>query len=113
MRDKLPRIMKTVEFYLLKNKQCRADDDYLYMCIVRDICNKTGRPFATLTFKEAMEHGAEYGFPNRETIRRCRQKAQELNPDLRPKKPVIQKRKELEMEYRLWVQKGLKKYVEE
>lgn len=112
MRDNLPRVMSIVEFYLRKNKKCRASDDYLYLCIARDICRVNGTPFADLTFKEFMEKRAELHVPKFESVRRARQKLQEQYPDLKPSKAVVQERTQLEKEYRIWVQRGLKKYAE-
>lgn len=112
MRENLPRVSKTVEYYLRKDKKCRASDDHLYMCIVRDICRFKNVPFAELTFRDVMENRAELGIPKFESVRRSRQKLQEEYPDLRPSKPVAQKRTELEREYRQWVKKGLSKYAE-
>ena len=112
MRENLPRVTKTVEYYLRKDKKCRVSDDYLYMCIVRDICRFAEKPFADLTFRDVMEHRAELGIPKFESVRRSRQMLQAEFPDLKPSKPVVQKRTELETEYRKWVQKGLRKYAE-
>lgn len=112
MRENLPRVTKTVEYYLRKDKKCRASDDHLYMCIVRDICRFKELPFAEMSFRDVMENRAELGIPKFETVRRSRQMLQAANPELKPSKPVVQKRTELETEYRKWVQKGLKKYAE-
>lgn len=112
MRENLPRVTKTVEYYLRKNKQSRASDDFLYMCIVRDICRIKGIPFRELTFMDVMEKRAELNIPKYESVRRARQKLQETYPELNPTKKVKQAREELEEEYRKWVQKGLRKYVE-
>lgn len=112
MRENLPRVTKTVEYYLRKDKKCRASDDHLYMCIVRDICRFKELPFAEMSFRDVMENRAELGIPKFETVRRSRQMLQAANPELKPSKPVVQKRTELEKEYRQWVQKGLKKYAE-
>lgn len=112
MRENLPRVTATVEYYLRKDKKCRASDDHLYMCIVRDICRFKELPFAEMSFRDVMENRAELGIPKFETVRRSRQMLQAAKPELKPSKPVVQKRTELEKEYRKWVQKGLKKYAE-
>lgn len=76
---RLNRMQDKVEWVLGKFPQTR-DDDRLLICVIY------ARFYGVnlhATFKEIM---VDRNLPNFETIRRCRQKAQEQHPELRGKR---------------------------
>lgn len=77
--DRLKRMQDKVEWALNKYPQTR-DNDRLLICVI--YARFYGADL-TAPFKATM---LDHNLPNFETIRRCRQKAQEQHPDLRGKR---------------------------
>ena len=77
--DRLKTMQSKVE-WALENKPDTRDDDRLLVCVIyaRFYNVNLHEPFQVVMTNEYL--------PNFETIRRCRQKAQELHPALRGKK---------------------------
>lgn len=96
----LSKMNNLVTHYLINDEKCRASDEYLYCCICRDIDVLAGRPEPS--FYEAMLNRAQLGYPKFETVRRCRQKAQENDPDLKPAQSVVEFRQKRAEQFREW-----------
>lgn len=98
--DRLKTIQGRVEFCLETYPICRDDDKVLIgtvYSIFYDIDPKT------ITLKEILLRN---DLPSFETIRRCRQKAQEQRPELRGTREARQRRKENERRVRAYVKEG-------
>ena len=95
--DRLKTIQGKVEYCLEKYPVCRDDDRILIGTVYSlfyDIEPKT------ITLKEIL---LRTDLPSFETIRRCRQKLQELKPELRGTKEAKQRRKAQEQRVRAYV----------
>ena len=95
--DRLKTIQGKVEYCLKKYPVCRDDDRILIGTVYSlfyDIEPKT------ITLKEIL---LRTDLPSFETIRRCRQKLQELYPELRGTKEAKQRRKAQEQRVRAYV----------
>lgn len=98
--ESLTRLKDRVIFCLERYPVCRDDDRILIgtvYSIFYDIDPKT------VTLKEILLRN---DLPSFESIRRCRQKAQELRPDLRGTREARRKRKEQEAKVRAFAKEG-------
>lgn len=93
---RLDSLKNIVEATLESNPKTRNSDPLLYA----EVCRRTNPEVAGLSFLEVMGHPRKYGIPNYESIRRSRQKVQELRADLAPSEPVKDYRTEFEKTYR-------------
>ena len=75
---KLNNIAKIVKEILKEDERAREDDAYLIFLVVQ----KINPEMAGLMFKEVMFNAKNKGI-NFESIRRCRQKVQAENPELK------------------------------
>ena len=93
--QKLKNISKIVKEILQADKRAREDDAYLIFLVVQ----KVNPEMAGSMFRDVMFNAKNKGI-NFESIRRCRQKIQEKNPELRPEEEIIKVRQEAEEVYR-------------
>lgn len=95
--EKLKTMQQRIEFCLETYPMCRDDDNILIgtvLSIFYDVDVKT------ITLKETLLRS---DLPSFETIRRCRQKAQEQRPELRGTRYTQKKRKDNEKRVREYV----------
>ena len=95
--EKLKTMQQRIEFCLETYPMCRDDDNILIgtvLSIFYDVDVKT------ITLKETLLRSDQ---PSFETIRRCRQKAQEQRPELRGTRYAQKKRKDNEKRVREYV----------
>lgn len=84
---------KTVIKELLNDyPQLRGNDRKLYLAVLW----KMGFPYENVTIVQFFNDNS---YPNLESIRRCRQKVQEENPELLPPEKIQKMRDEMEKEY--------------
>ena len=77
----LQNITKLVTDILEKDQQARNSDSYLYLKVLEVIANDNGVDLSKITVPEFLANRSDI-FPNSETVRRTRQKAQAARPDL-------------------------------
>ncbi len=92
----LKSVTKIVKEILQNNPSLRNDDDLLY----RKVCFYCMPQVVHLSFSEVLINRRVLGLPSFETVRRSRQKVQELYPELRATERVRGSRKAKETEYR-------------
>jgi len=80
---------------LTESPETRNSDDLLISKVDEDI----NPAVLKLPYFDVMKNRKKYGLPTCESIRRARQKVQELNPELRSTTRVRRFRKELQEEY--------------
>ena len=95
--DKLKTMQSRVEFCLETYPICRDDDNMLIGAIYSLFYDVDAK---RTTFKEVLLRN---DLPSFETIRRCRQKAQEQRPELRGTRYAQKKRKDNEKRVREYV----------
>jgi hypothetical protein len=87
---------------ILKDHEAtRCDDMLLYYCYVKNV--KKANLAKAFVFKYYREVS---GIAPYETVSRCRRKIQEHYPELRPTALQIERKKELEKEFRLYAKGG-------
>ena len=77
----------------------RGDDDLLYLNVLIKLDAKipTENLIVDMRLSDFFTNRKRYGFPSFESVSRCRRKAQEENPALRPRE-AIQKGREIQQE---------------
>ena len=73
----------------------RGDDDLLYLNVLVKLDGKrpTEDLIVDIRLADFFTNRKRYGFPSFESVSRCRRKAQEENPDLRPPKKIQEARR--------------------
>ena len=73
----------------------RGDDDLLYLNVLVKLDGKrpTEDLIVDIRLADFFINRKRYGFPSFESVSRCRRKAQEENPDLRPPKKIQEARR--------------------
>lgn len=91
-----------VKALLRQDERCRNSDSYLYLRVLSVIAERKGIDLKGITITDFLTnlHGTE--FPIFESVRRSRQKVQELYPNLRACEPVQEFRSESELKYRAY-----------
>ena len=83
---------------LKQGETFRENDDELYFAVcVKVNSSISDRLLTSMTVGEFFGNRKKYGLPTYESVSRCRRKAQEENPALRPCK-AIQKGREIQQE---------------
>lgn len=99
---------KLVEDILHSNQQARNSDNILMYLTYKTIGAKNGVNLDQISASDFLLKREELGMPSFETIRRSRQKVQELNPELRPDRQVERFRRENEEIFRSYAMEELK-----
>jgi len=100
MRSKLD-IAKLVKTVLINSPEAREDDYYLYLCVLRYVCNQEGESDCVINHMSVpffLLHGYKQ-YPRFETVGRARRKVQELYPELRSRDEIIALRFGEQMEF--------------
>lgn len=95
--EKLKTMQQRIEFCLETYPMCRDDDNILIGTVLSIFYNVDVKH---ITLKETL---LRTDLPSFETIRRCRQKAQEQRPELRGTRYTQKKRKDNEKRVREYV----------
>lgn len=101
VNKKLVEVQKVVYSCMLDDERCRKDDDYLYGKAIETIASNKGIPINN-DMKAVIKIFKQSNNPallNYATVKRSRQRIQELSPELRSNE---QRRKELEEIHRLY-----------
>ena len=88
LKDIVIEILKQFDF-------TRGDDDLLYLNVLVKLDGKrpTEDLIVDIRLADFFTNRKRYGFPSFESVSRCRRKAQEENPDLRPPKKIQEARR--------------------
>ena len=79
---------------LKQGETFRENDDELYFAVCVKVNSRiSDRLLTNMTVGEFFGNRKKYGLPTYESVSRCRRKAQEENPDLRPSKNVQEARR--------------------
>jgi len=79
---------------LKQGETFRENDDELYFAVCVKVNSRiSDRLLTNMTVGEFFGNRKKYGLPTYESVSRCRRKAQEENPDLRPPKKVQEARR--------------------
>ena len=81
---------------LKQGETFRENDDLLYLTICIKLFSDRGS-ITNMTVADFFTNRKKYGLPTFESVSRCRRKAQEENPALRPRE-AIQKGREIQQE---------------
>lgn len=75
-------VKKMVDEILEMDEKARNSDSYLYYVVCGIMANKKGIDLTKISADTFLRDQKALGMPNYETVRRTRQKAQEMNPDV-------------------------------
>ena len=92
----LKQLKDLVTETLKQGESFRENDDLLYLTICVKLFSNRGS-ITNMTVSEFFTCRKRYGLPTYESVSRCRRKAQEENPALRPRE-AIQKGREIQQE---------------
>lgn len=98
--EELKTVSKLVKFCLEQDKQARNSDNVLYLQILEHYSEKRGIDIHKMTVPTFLLGMKQHGFPAFETVRRSRQKVQEIYPDLAATETVGRRRTKKEGVYR-------------
>ena len=84
----------------------RGDDDLLYLNVLVKLDGKrpTEDLIVDMRLAAFFTNRKRYGFPSFESVSRCRRKAQEEHPDLRPCEKIQEARRTKQDEFYKWSQ---------
>ena len=94
--SRISKYENLVHAILLDKAGTRSDDKLLYYWVLRE----EGYNVAGITLKYFLTVGE--GFPNYDSVTRCRRKLQEKYPELRPAKNEQIRREEAEQDFRAY-----------
>jgi predicted HAD superfamily hydrolase len=99
-KNNLVKMSELVEELLIKDEKCRNSDAYLYFQVLDTVSKQKGIDINNMTVPEFLLKMHGNALPIFETIRRTRQKVQELHPELCPSDNAKLIRKKKESEFR-------------
>lgn len=88
---------------LKQGETFRENDDMLYLTICVKLFSNRGS-ITNMTVSEFFTCRKRYGLPTYESVSRCRRKAQEEHPELKPRKQVQEARRTKQDEFYKWSQ---------
>lgn len=92
-----------VKALLKQDERLRNSDSLLYLRVLSVVAERKGIDLRSVTIPRFLLELHGTAFPPFESVRRSRQKVQELHPELRPCEAVADMRKETEAEYLAFV----------
>ena len=92
--SRISKYENTVLCILLDHEATRSDDKLLYYYLLRE------EGFSLSVSLESFLLGANWNYPNYDSITRCRRKLQEKYPELKPAKNEQVRRQEAEEDFR-------------
>jgi hypothetical protein len=101
----LKQLKDLVTETLKQGETFRENDDELYFAVCVKVNSRiSDRLLTNMTVSEFFGNRKKYGLPTFESVSRCRRKAQEEHPELRPRKKVQEARKTKQDEFYKWSQ---------
>lgn len=94
-----------VKAILIKNKDCRNNDNLLYYMVLKHVGKQNNIDIESMKMPTFLLRMKDYGFPGFETVRRSRQKLQAAYPELAANDTVSGYRAMKEEEYRDYARK--------
>jgi len=94
-------ITEVVKGILTEDPKARDSDNYLYV----KVCEKINPEAMMMNFKYVTLNTSTLGLPNRETVRRTRQKVQEIHPELKSSDEVDAVKFLHEQDYKAYAQR--------
>lgn len=99
----LKQLKEIVIETLKQGEKFRESDDHLYLAVCIKIFSKASyRNITEMSVGEFFRNRKEYGLPTFESVSRCRRKAQEEHPDLKPCEKIQKARIKREEEFYNW-----------
>ena len=99
----LKQLKEIVIETLKQGETFRESDDHLYLAVCIKIFSKASyRNITEMSVGEFFRNRKEYGLPTFESVSRCRRKAQEEHPDLKPCEKIQEARTKREEEFYNW-----------
>ena len=99
----LKQLKEIVIETLKQGETFRESDDHLYLAVCIKIFSKTSyRNITEMSVGEFFRNRKEYGLPTFESVSRCRRKAQEEHPDLKPCEKIQKARDDKREEMYHW-----------
>ena len=80
--DNLRNTKNLVKNALETSVKARNSDNYLYYLVCKAVMTARGEDIDSLSFQEGLLYREKFHLPAYETVRRARQKIQQVNPDL-------------------------------
>ena len=99
----LKQLKDIVTETLKQGENFRENDDLLYLTICIKLFSNRGS-ITDMTVADFFTNRKKYGLPTFESVSRCRRKAQEENPALKPVEPVQIGREKKRDEFYKWSQ---------
>ncbi len=99
---KIDEVSKVVYRILCEDAKARDDDMYLYL----QVCKHFDAEALSEPFCQVLSSLRDYNLPPFETVRRSRQKNQELHPELSASEEVKKARENKKKEYRDYARGG-------
>lgn len=101
----LKQLKEIVIETLKQGETFRENDDELYFAVCVKVNSKiSDRLLSDMTVGEFFGNRKRYGLPTYESVSRCRRKAQEEHPELKPCKKVQEARRTKQDEFYKWSQ---------
>lgn len=97
--ENLKTITNIVRVFLETVPKTRNSDSYLYLKVIEYVSKVEGFALSHMTVSCFLEHMDEYGFPPFESVRRTRQRLQQIYPELAAADSVRAMRHEKEAMY--------------
>ena len=99
----LKQLKDLVTETLKQGETFRENDDMLYLTVCIKLFSNRGS-ISNMTVADFFTNRKKYGLPTFESVSRCRRKAQEEHPELRPRKKVQEARKTKQDKFYKWSQ---------
>lgn len=100
MKNELSALKGRIFFHLATDEAARNSDDYLYYLLCVDALDDNGIDINNISLKDGILGRKVYNLPNYETVRRTRQKIQQVNECLRPSDETKKRRRAREAAWR-------------
>ena len=101
----LKQLKEIVIETLKQGETFRENDDELYFAVCVKVNSRiSDRLLSDMTVGEFFGNRKRYGLPTYESVSRCRRKAQEEHPDLRPCEKIQEARRTKQDEFYKWSQ---------
>lgn len=97
--NNLKQTSQLVKSILTDNPRTRNSDSFLYLQVLKHYARETGNPVHEMSVQAFLFYMGELGVPPFETVRRTRQKVQQMHPELAANATVSQMRRENEAAY--------------
>lgn len=100
--EQLEKLAQVVKWILENEIETRNDDDHLALLVEMHF----NPSVVDMDYAEVRKNRFKYFSFTTESIRRCRQRIQEVYPELKATESIKEKRKRKEEEYKEWLQRS-------